>query len=81
MGAVNEPSYSVPPYRILFPKQHVWITLVLSEADKRTKLLVMIVILLTAILAGGYIGKMMRSPSEQPGIVPAAVPVEAPRSQ
>jgi hypothetical protein len=54
---------------------------VLSEADKRTKLLVMIVILLTAILAGGYIGKMMRSPSEQPGIVPAAVPVEAPRSQ
>ena len=52
------------------------------EAEKRTKRLFMVVIILSAILVGGYIGKVMRSPSQpQPSPAPTGDPVQPPRSQ
>jgi hypothetical protein len=50
---------------------------VATDAEKHTKRLLMIVIILSAILIGGYVGKVIRSSSEpQPSLT---VPLQ-PRS-
>ena len=53
---------------------------VATDAERRTKRLFMVAILLTATLLGGYIGKVMRSSSD-PLPSRTADPVQPPQSQ
>src|SRR5215217_4976813 len=47
------------------PDTSVWIVLVVSEQDKKTRRLIMVVIILTAMVAGAFVGRILR-PAEAP---------------